>query len=227
VELRNQQCETPEKRSDCFKQTIYLVRHGETDANKDGIYQGRSVDNPLNDTGRTQAELLGKFLKDFQNYFPSPGIIYSSSSLRALETAAIIEYSIFKSHPLLFISVPDLQEINHGLWEGKRHEQISKEYPFIYNLWQTNPMAVRFPGGETAVEANERVISAWKKIMEFQNGHILIVGHVVTNLFILCHALKNPKMIRGVRQHNACLNVLEKQGDIFKDILLNSTLHLT
>ncbi|HBA52422.1 TPA: hypothetical protein DCY68_01320, partial [Candidatus Azambacteria bacterium] len=61
---------------------IILVRHGETEANRLGIYQGKITDHFLNLTGNRQAEAVAKTLKDFQIEK-----IYSSTSMRAIETA--------------------------------------------------------------------------------------------------------------------------------------------
>jgi len=207
-------------------QFIYVIRHGETKENKDGVYQGRTIESSINETGKIQSKLLGKFMKAFENYFPLPFIIFSSSATRALQTGAAVEYSMFGSHRLELVSMPELQEIDHGEWEGRRHADIQAAYPELYKLWLEHPMAMCFPGGESSKNAESRVLSGLKKILEGTDGNILIVGHVITNLFVLCNLLKNPKMIRGVRQHNTCLNVIERNGNEFKDIMLNSTAHL-
>ncbi|KKU37486.1 MAG: Phosphoglycerate mutase family protein [Candidatus Azambacteria bacterium GW2011_GWF2_46_32] len=127
---------------------IILVRHGETEANRLGIYQGKITDHFLNLTGNRQAEAVAKTLKDFQIEK-----IYSSTSMRAIETAENIndyhEKSIFATGKLL--------EIDHGLFDGKTLEQVKAKYPKILETWWNHPEKVKFPKGETLKGAHRRV----------------------------------------------------------------------
>ena len=137
-------------------QLVYLVRHGETDANKLNIYQGRGQDNSLNETGRKQAELLGKWLKLHKNVYPIPSIIFTSPPKRTLETTAIIKNELvgMAREPKIVV-LPKLHEINHGHWEGLADKQLKKKYPKPYRIWRTNPMKMKFPKGETMKKAKK------------------------------------------------------------------------
>ena len=65
--------------------TLFLIRHGQTDANVNHMIQGQLIDEPLNDTGRAEALAVGRFFKDVHL-----DRIYSSPLRRARETAVAI-----------------------------------------------------------------------------------------------------------------------------------------
>ncbi len=99
---------------------LLLVRHGETEWNRQGQFQGQ-IDVPLNDNGRQQAAKAGEFLKDVKIDFA-----FSSTMARPKETAEII----LKQHPGINLELLEgLREISHGLWEGKFEKEIEQEFP--------------------------------------------------------------------------------------------------
>ncbi|OYT31489.1 hypothetical protein DRJ22_03680 [Candidatus Woesearchaeota archaeon] len=162
---------------------IYLVRHGQTEWNILRKIQG-SKPVPLNETGRKQAEELGKKLAglDFS-------VIYSSPALRTLETAKIIA----KYHKgVEIIEVPDLVERSFGEFEGKSREELEK-IPGIKEAWKKQGIDWKPPGGESIRELNRRVIKAFEKIAEKHKNNknkILIVTHGGVFKIIILH-LKN------------------------------------
>ena len=89
---------------------IFLIRHGETNWNKEGRFQGQ-IDIPLNDNGKSQARKTSSYLKEIKF-----NKAFSSSMNRPYETAQIILQS---NKDLKITKVDSLMEINHGLWEGK------------------------------------------------------------------------------------------------------------
>lgn len=105
--------------------TIYLIRHGETDGNLNGIVQG-SIDIPLNNTGIQQAKEAKQELEGV-----AFDAAYSSDLTRAKVTAAIV----LEGRRINIINDPRLRERNFGAWEGKSfddyyavtHEERSKE----------------------------------------------------------------------------------------------------
>src|SRR6266851_890326 len=99
--------------------TIYLIRHGETDWNRDRRIQGQS-DTPLNDVGRAQARLLGLKLLDVRFE-----LAYSSDLSRAIETAELI----LEPRPIAIATDVGLRERAFGEWEGGLAEEIGQSYP--------------------------------------------------------------------------------------------------
>jgi probable phosphoglycerate mutase len=94
--------------------TILLARHGETDWNRDLRFQGHA-DEPLNDTGRAQAERLAVMLQDEQL-----AAVYSSDLRRARETAEIVAHAL----GLPLAADPRLREIDVGSWQGRTRAEI-------------------------------------------------------------------------------------------------------
>ena len=118
--------------------SIILIRHGETDWNIEGRYQGQA-DPPLNTKGLLQAQQLVRELMD-----PSPDILYTSPLLRTRQTADILASS-------LRIPVTDdarFMEIHQGDWQTRLRSEIETLYPDLFSEWETNPWNVSPPGGE-------------------------------------------------------------------------------
>ncbi|MEC7391978.1 MAG: histidine phosphatase family protein, partial [Cyanobacteriota bacterium] len=97
---------------------LILVRHGETDWNKAGRFQGQ-IDIPLNENGRRQAAAARDFLKDIPI-----DRAWSSTLSRPTETAQII----LEAHPdVPLTQIDGLVEIGHGVWEGKLESEIRED----------------------------------------------------------------------------------------------------
>lgn len=184
---------------------LLLVRHGETEWNRQGRFQGQ-IDVPLNDNGRQQAQKAEGFLKEFAIDFA-----VSSSMLRPKETAEII----LKSHESVKLEVDDgLREISHGLWEGKFEKDIEQEFPGELERWRTIPALVQMPSGENLQQVWERSAIAWQKIVEsaiknqLKTG--LIVAHDATNKTLLCQILGlSPENFWNFRQGNGAVSVID------------------
>jgi broad specificity phosphatase PhoE len=129
---------------------VLLVRHGETDYNASGRFQGR-IDTPLNDCGRAQAcslarALLGERLR----------ALYSSPLMRARETAEIVGARLGLEprydHRLM--------EADVGEWQGRLSDEILAEDPDGLAAWRAADPRFRFPGGESVAEQAARVTAA-------------------------------------------------------------------
>ena len=210
----------PKRRS---KKRIILVRHGETDWNKQGRFQGQ-IDIPLNQNGKAQAQAASKFLKDV-----SIQKAFSSSLSRPKETAQII----LKEHPGIDISLKDnLIEIGHGQWEGKLESEIKSDWPDLLNMWKSLPEKVQMPDGENIKEVSKRSITGWMEICKsLKNDETaLVVAHDAVNKTILCHLLGlTPSEIWMVKQGNGGITVIdlsEKEDQPDQITCLNITSHL-
>lgn len=118
---------------------LLLVRHGETNWNKESRFQGIR-DIPLNDNGRSQGRKASTFLKDVAIDFA-----VSSSMMRPKETAEII----LEQHPgVELTTTSELIEICHGLWEGMLETEIQAEYGELLQQWKDKPETVQMPEGE-------------------------------------------------------------------------------
>ncbi len=202
---------------------IILVRHGETDWNQQGRFQGQ-IDIPLNKNGHVQAKAASKFLKDV--------VIdkaFSSSLSRPKETAQII----LKEHQGIKISLKEkLIEIGHGKWEGKLESEIKSDWPDLLETWKRFPEKVQMPEGENIQEVSIRSITGWTEICkDLKNSETaLVVAHDAVNKTILCHLLGlAPSEIWMIKQGNGGITVIdlsenENQPDVIT--CLNITSHL-
>ncbi len=202
-----------------------LIRHGETDWNRAGKFQGQ-IDVPLNDNGRKQASLAAEFLKTIHIDFG-----FTSPMSRPKETAQII----LKEHPPLKLDEDaDLREIGHGLWEGKFEAQIKAEYPGELERWQSHPESVQMPEGENLQDVWTRATAAWQKIIaqignEPRTG--IVVAHDATNKVLLCSLLGlGLADIWKIKQGNGAVTVIDYPDGIEgKPVIqaLNITSHLS
>jgi len=184
---------------------LLLVRHGETEWNRQTRFQGQ-IDVPLNDNGRNQAQKAGEFLKDVAIDFA-----VSSSMQRPKETAEII----LRQHPSIQLDLQDgLREISHGLWEGKLESEIEQEFPGELHRWRTTPAQVQMPEGENLQQVWERSVAAWQSIVQTaldnQVKTGLVVAHDATNKTLLCHILGLPAdNFWNFRQGNGAVSVID------------------
>lgn len=156
---------------------LLLARHGETDWNREGRWQGHA-DVSLNDRGRDQARALAARIAD------EPfDVIYASDLARALETARIIA----DVRGMDVITDPGLREIDVGRWSGLTPFEIS----------------ARFPGmddhdGETAEQHLARVVDAFTRIASTHEGkRLLVVSHGKTLRVIRRHAVGQSVALLG------------------------------
>ncbi len=160
-----------------------IIRHGETDWNRAGRFQGQ-IDVPLNDYGRVQAGQAREFLQAVPIDFA-----FTSPMLRPKETAEII----LQAHPAVVLQTnADLQEISHGLWEGKLESEIAVDYAQKLEDWRTKPETVQMPEGENLPDVWQRAGQAWQDILS-KVGNVnqtgIVVAHDATNKVLLCQLL--------------------------------------
>jgi broad specificity phosphatase PhoE len=186
--------------------TLLLARHGETDWNRDGRWQGRS-DTPLNDRGREQAEVLAEQLDGVD-------VVYSSDLARARETAEIVAGRLG-----LDVRVdPRLRERGFGAWEGLTSDEIEERFADAHRRWRSgetsgaddsepfDTFAARVhdfledvlrlhPGENVLVIAHGgsiRVIHALASGLDYVRDHGLIPG--VANCVVSRYAARDGKL---------------------------------
>ncbi|MEC4805069.1 MAG: histidine phosphatase family protein [Jaaginema sp. PMC 1079.18] len=184
---------------------LLLVRHGETDWNRESRFQG-SRDIPLNDNGKKQAQKAAAFLADVHLDFA-----ISSPMLRPKETAEII----LEPHDVPLYLEPEFAEIGHGLWEGKLENEIEAAFPGLLTQWQNRPETVQMPEGENLQQVWDRAIAAWQawvaKATRTDDPQVcLVVAHDAINKVILCHLLGlQPSNFWNIKQGNGAVSVID------------------
>jgi broad specificity phosphatase PhoE len=146
--------------------TILLARHGETDWNRDGRFQGHA-DPPLNAAGRRQAVELSVALAPEQL-----AAVYSSPLRRAVETAEVIA----TAHGLEPVPVDALREVDVGSWQGLTRAEVEKRFPEQHARWLEYGQG--WEDGETYEQMGERVVAALLDLAAAHDGdRILAVTH--------------------------------------------------
>jgi broad specificity phosphatase PhoE len=145
--------------------TLLLVRHGETDWNRDGRWQGHS-DTPLNDAGRAQARRLAAELGDVD-------VVYSSDLARSRETAEILAEPLGAEVRL----DPRLRERGFGAWEGKTSAEIEAEFRDEHARWLSGDA----PGAADAEPFADFAMRVQEFVAEVLARHtdetVLVVAH--------------------------------------------------
>ena len=199
---------------------IYIIRHGQTDYNLQGIVQGSGVDSSLNDTGRAQAEAF------YNQYQMVPFDRVYTSCLRRTEES--VKSFIAKGIP--HERLPGLNEISWGVKEGQRiTPEEDAYYHWILKQWQGGNTTQRIEGGESPDEVAVRQHVAIQTFMLNENeSTILICMHGRAMRILLCELLHYPLKSMDMFEHqNLCLYELDFTGSMYAIKKHNDTEHLT
>lgn len=137
--------------------TIYVIRHGETDWNRDRRYQGQR-DIPLNDTGHAQAKRNGRELRALLPAIADAEFI-ASPLTRARQTMEIVRAELGLP-PAAYAIEPRLMELCYGLWEGTLQDDVARHDPDGFAARARDPYRWRPEGGESYADLLARV-SLW------------------------------------------------------------------
>jgi broad specificity phosphatase PhoE len=200
------------------KRTIFLVRHGETEFNRLGVFRGR-FEVELNSGGRKQAGEIAEALRGEGIEF-----LLASPLGRATETAAIIarelgiEYRVDEA----------FNNINLGSWQGVPKERVMKDYPDLWKRWTAEPERMRVPGGETVEEVRERAFRRLEALVGEEGGNFGIVTHRSV-LKGLAASILNvpPPWFWKFYMDNAAFSVFEHDASGFVLTRWNSNAHLS
>jgi broad specificity phosphatase PhoE len=161
--------------------TVHLIRHGETEWNCTGRWQGH-LDVPLNAAGREQASRLARRLAEERMQFDA---LYSSDLKRAWETAEPIGGALGLSPA----ASPSLREIDLGAWSGKTREEIARQFPAEWQKLHSEEDVPR-GGGETFAAFQQRVLGWLNRAAEEHAGKtICVVTHGGCIRAVLLHVL--------------------------------------
>jgi 2,3-bisphosphoglycerate-dependent phosphoglycerate mutase len=197
---------------------ILLARHGETDWNREGRWQGHS-DRPLNAAGLAQAEALARRLAR-----DSIAALYTSDLLRASQTAQVVSREI----GLDAIATPGLREVDVGELAGLDRAEAARRYPDWYTRWREG-IVDGYPGGERFTDVRDRALAALDRMADRHAGETAVaVCHNGIVRAIVLHVLgldpgDRPRLAAGP---NCSLTVIERQRRRLVLVALNDAGHL-
>ena len=158
---------------------LIVARHGETAWNVEKVFRGRADVN-LDDVGVTQAELLGKYLSNWELE-----VVYSSPLRRALDTASIVA-----RYQKVAVGIAEgLTDLDYGKWQSLSEQEVKRLDPALLKEWHSNPHKVRMPGGESLEDVRTRAIEVVDGILARHHGIVLLVSHRVVIKVLVCYLL--------------------------------------
>ena len=193
---------------------ILLIRHGRTLGNIQRMFVGRT-DMPLDDVGLQQASKLGARFEGVR-----VDKVYSSPLIRAVQTASVIGQPVIMG---------GLQELDQGVLEGKRSEDLPAEMSGFFEAWRADPENTRVPGGETLGECRDRAWAALQRIIsESSMGQrVVVVAHQMVIASILLTTMGEPIGLNSdVKQKNTAICHLRYSADELSVVSVGDTSHL-
>lgn len=191
---------------------LFLVRHGETDWNREGRFQGQR-DTGLSRKGREQAFKVAFLLADHKFC----GIV-SSPLARALDTALEIGAACTQSGNAIGAVeiIKEFTEINHGEWEGLLASEVGERWAGLLEQWHKAPHTVHMPGegGESLADVLERALRGVDKIAKKYEGDVAISSHDAVIKVLLCHYMGMPlEHFWRLKIANCSLSIVELAGE--------------
>lgn len=191
-----------------------LVRHGETEQNANGIFQGYSPVS-LSTRGRKQAALVAERLVSLR-----PQVLYSSDLRRAQETADMISQRL----GLPIRSCEGLREWNVGAWIG----QSTAAYFAHLQALKVHPVTYVPEGGESQLQTQARIVAQMQELAEQHAGETIVcVSHGRAIELLARHMLGLDAMQPpAFRIANTSVNIFSFQDGMWEVVTLNEIRHL-
>lgn len=165
------------------KTTLYMVRHGESEANKRDAYLGH-YDLSLTETGRKQAEMAADYVQTL-----GADVIYASDLSRARHTA----FATARRLNLPVYAAPQVREMYMGQWENMPFAQVRSDYVELFRIWSEDIANGITPGGESVKDVETRVLAAMTKIAEANPGKkVLVFSHGTPIRAMGAHGMGKP-----------------------------------
>lgn len=199
--------------------TLILLRHGETEWNLTGRWQGQDANTPLTERGREQARVVARRL----SAYPIEAI-YSSDLSRAFETAQIVG-GMLGLDPA---PEPGLRESNIGAWTGLTWDDITERFPEQVAAMFAGE-DVRRGGGETYGELHDRLQAAVDSIITRHPGQtVLVVTHGAALRSLVAHVLgaSLTQLHRIAIGGNTALSIVQVDHGALRLVTYNDTAHL-
>jgi broad specificity phosphatase PhoE len=202
-----------------MEKELYIIRHGETDLNAQGIVQGRGINSDLNATGRAQGEAF------YQRYKHIPfDKLYTSTLKRTHQTV-----QHFIEDGLAWEQLSGLDELAWGEWEGKSsNDQSRMAFREMVEQWQSGNYDAKFSGGESPAEVEIRLKEAMDIITSKSGEDLVLIcmhGRAMRLLFCILTGKPLSQMVDFPHLNTTLYRFKYKDGK-FDLIDFNNTDHL-
>lgn len=199
---------------------LFFIRHGETDNNKAGIIQGRSIDASINEMGKRQAEAIKNALRPYEVHR-----VVASGLRRTHETVE----PIASERGLVVEKYSELDEINFGILEGQSFKQIRGDVLEVHEQWISGNVTYAPNNGESPKEAFDRANAKVTEVLKTsENENIVFMIHGRLTRILLSEWLGfGLKNMHKIEHQNGAINHLKWIDGSFEAVQLNMTDHLS
>ncbi len=197
---------------------LFLVRHGETQRNREGRVLGQG-NQPLTELGKRQVSAVAGAMAG-----ESIAALYTSPLKRAMETAGTIGLALgLQPQP-----ADGLAEVNVGELDGLTSQEMRSRHPEFMARWEQDPGPARMPGGESLADLQDR---AWQVVLSILRDHpdeqVVAVSHNFPIETLVCQTLGLPLAgVRRLRVDLASVSIIDLQEGRNRLVRLNDTSHL-
>lgn len=201
-----------------MEKLLYIVRHGETDFNRQHIVQGQGVDTSLNGKGIEQANLFFNYYKDIDF-----DLVVTSALKRTRETMAP-----FINQGIPWVQYPEINEISWGTQEGKRSTpEMRQKYAHLIESWNSGHYDIGMEEGETAQQMGDRLSKFINLIPSFKEKKILVCSHGRAMRALVCLMKNEPlKNMQQYHHKNTGLYKAKYNNGQFEFLLHNDISHI-
>ena len=201
-----------------MQQELYIIRHGQTDYNLQGIVQGQGVDTDLNATGKMQAQA---FFEAYRN--EGFEFVYTSRLKRTHQTVA----PFIENQQLPILQLNAFDEFNWGIFEGTRFGQFNADYRQLIHEWKTGNYDAAPPKGDAPNQVAIRQAAGIAHIRQNPAQKILLCMHGRAMRLFLCLLLQRPYAEMEAFEHdNLSLYKLRLTDDQHVLLIRNDRSHL-
>jgi len=201
-----------------MKKLIYIIRHGQTENNKNNIIQGGTVDASLNETGRLQGKAFYEYYKDtpFE-------LVYTSKLIRTKQTI-----QDFLDNGLHHEALTAINELSFGVYDGtKIYPGRDDDFNQVLKKWEDGDTAIKHEKGQSP----EDIVIQQKEFIErlktddFSTALVCMHGRAMR--ILVSTLMGTPlKDMKQYEHHNTCLYLFQFDGEKFDLLKRNDITHL-
>lgn len=199
---------------------LYFIRHAEAKANVSGHCYG-ITESDVTTHGKEQLARLAERFKDVHIE-----AIYSSPMKRTLTTAKAVN----NHNDVALIEDKGLIEINAGIWETQKWDDLEGLYPEDFDIWVNKPHLWSVTDGESMAEVYDRMKETVGNIVRKNKGRtIVVVSHAcaLRNYFCYARGYSHERLVEVPHLHNTSVSCIEYDDDFNANTLFeNDISHL-